>query len=139
MATEKKASPVNSSKTSISEDDVSFQLAMGSIMAPRKCTIPTSIRFLGRTFPVIMRTKDSGFSDNGLFDHDTLTIQIKEGQIPAEEVDTILHETVHGISYFMDLNLSERQVRLIATGLVALFQDNPEFAEYLTQPFKDNE
>ena len=54
-------------------------------------------------------------------------IDIASDVHPDEMADTILHEVLHAVDYAMDTQLTENQVRRIATGLVAVFKDNPKF------------
>ena len=44
-----------------------------------------------------------------------------------EKSDTVLHEVIHAVDHQMDTDLTETQVRRIATGLCAVFKDNPKF------------
>jgi hypothetical protein len=45
--------------------------------------------------------------------------------------ETVLHEVVHGIENFFDLDLEEEEVKQLARGLTMVFKDNPELLEYL--------
>lgn len=93
--------------------------------------IPTLVRVLGKDITIDYASED--FPDAGQMQEDSLSILIKGGQLPIEEMDTLLHETIHGLDYILDLGLSEHQVRMLATGLIGLFQDNPEFAAFVTR------
>lgn len=95
--------------------------------------LPRGIRVLGKDISIDYATKDTTFEDAGQMCEETLSITIQPGQLPIEEMDTVLHETVHGLDYILDLGLSEHQVRMLATGLIGLFQDNPEFTAFVTR------
>lgn len=124
---------MGTSKKSISSKE-SIGFIDQLVRTPSKTTLPESVIILGREVPIEMMPKS--WDSAGEFDEHTCKICVQEGQLPTEEADTALHETIHGIDYWLDLELSERQVRLLATALIGLFQDNPEFAEYLTRPMR---
>ena len=48
----------------------------------------------------------------------------------------MLHETVHAIDNAMQLNMSERQVYCLTTGLISVLKDNQHFLEYLYRVVK---
>jgi len=50
---------------------------------------------------------------------------------PELERDTVLHETIHAIDYVLQLELTERQVSVLASGLLAVLKANPSLAPYL--------
>lgn len=113
-----------------------FIKAMETLPAPTVIhQIPDKIRFLGREVAINL---DPKYEDDGLFDPKHLNITVRPEQRISEEMDTLLHEVLHCIDHLMNTSMSERQVRLMATGLIAIFQDNPEFAEYITQPLGGN-
>lgn len=62
-------------------------------------------------------------------------IDIRQGQHPIDETDTVLHEVFHAILYCQGREygeeVEETYVRALATGLTAALQDNPEFASWL--------
>lgn len=95
--------------------------------------LPKKIRVFGKDFSVGKAYLEQGFQDCGQTDEGKLSILIRDGQPKIEEADTLLHESIHAIDFVMDLELTERQVRLLATGLIGVFQDNPEFAEFVTK------
>ena len=71
-----------------------------------------------------------GFCDNA-----DLSILVESSQPLVEQQDTLLHEVLHAIAYQGGLTLppaaEEKVVRLLATGLIATFADNPQFYAYL--------
>jgi hypothetical protein len=48
----------------------------------------------------------------------------------------VLHEVVHAIDNAMQLNMTERQVYCVTTGLIATLKDNQQFLEYLYKALK---
>lgn len=98
-------------------------------------SLPKTIRLLGKDIAITQeKPADTDDDDLGSWNDNTLLVYVKPGQLPIEEIDTLVHEAVHGISYIMDLDLEERQVRLLGSALTALLQDNPEFAAFITRP-----
>jgi hypothetical protein len=67
-------------------------------------------------------------------------IDIRRGQLPIDEVDTVLHEVLHAILACQGRehggDTEELYVRALATGLVTTLKDNPEFADWLTSSLK---
>ena len=59
-------------------------------------------------------------------------IFLRPNQSEDQARDTLLHEVIHAIDNVDSLNLSEEQVRRIATGLRAVFTSNPEFARWVS-------
>lgn len=102
---------------------------------------PHSLRILGREFQVDYEEEMDGNYVGFCYAQEGV-IEIKEDQHPMEEADTILHEALHALFYLLDLGLSrtreERVVRLLSTGLIQVFADNPEFLNYLTKVVKAN-
>lgn len=71
---------------------------------------------------------------NGEWHYDKNTVFIKKGLDPTEEKDVVFHELTHAISDLMNLDLTENQVTLLATGWISLLHDNPHLYEYLKKP-----
>jgi len=88
---------------------------------------------MGRTIPIKKLDDDKMEGSGHYIEHD-VEILVAKGQKEIEEMDVLLHETIHAIDYFLDLELSERQVRLIATALIGVFQDSPEFIKFISRP-----
>lgn len=72
----------------------------------------------------------------GLCNNMAQVIDIDEDGSPLEVADSVLHETLHGICYTMKLGFDEETeekfVSAVATGLMGVFQDNPEYAQWIT-------
>lgn len=96
---------------------------------------PVSVRLLGRTYDInyVDGSVLADGHDFGQIIYPLHKIYILEHQTPVEEADTVLHELIHAIDMTMGLQMSEHQVHHMATGLMALFQDNPEIAKYFSE------
>jgi hypothetical protein len=86
-----------------------------------------SLRILGKDWAV----KWVEMSDHGECDSSALAIKVSVNQHQDQQKDALLHETIHAIDYTAKLNLSEEQVHALAGLLLAVFRDNPSFAECL--------
>ena len=98
-------------------------------------TIPSSVVILGRVYNIDQKD----FIDGDLLgqcDSDALKITIKKNQPVILEADTLLHEILHAIDDAMQTKMKERQVHCTATGLLALFKDNPDFVKYMFKVVK---
>ncbi len=92
------------------------------------------LRILGRDYRVLY-VPPTGLThaESGLCDNKTQTLTIATDQTPIEAADTFLHEVVHAIDWIIGLELSEHQVRHLSATLIGVFQDNPEWAQWLIQ------
>jgi hypothetical protein len=86
------------------------------------------LRIVGKGYKVL---KIEDLTEFGTCDDTKQVISIRKGLQPEVKADTILHECIHAIDFQMHLEMSERQVHCIATGLIALFSDNPELARLI--------
>ena len=96
--------------------------------------LPPKLRVLGRDIPMVF--VDELPKAFGEYDYETQIVRIRTGQQPSFEADTVLHELIHAIDDVMQLGMSERQVHCSASGLIALFKDNPTFLEYLSDAIR---
>ena len=93
-----------------------------------------NLNIIGREYEVVYL--DDLKDVIGDCDFDNLKIRIKNGQPFSLETDTLLHEVMHAIDNAMQLNMTERQVYCVTTGLIATLKDNQEFLEYLYKALK---
>lgn len=63
----------------------------------------------------------------------TSEIFINPNQSEESKRDTFLHECLHAVENEMQIKLSERQVRLTATGMMHWMRANPEFVAWIMQ------
>lgn len=99
---------------------------------------PDTIRVFGRTYTFNYETAGGLGQDRvGSCDNLHQIITIDAQQSLVEEADTVLHEVMHAIFYTMkiglDIDTEEKVVSALASGLVGVFQDNPEFAQWLIE------
>lgn len=91
-------------------------------------TIPSSLKIVGREYEVV---KVEECDDVGGVDFENSAIVIKDGQQKLLEADTLLHESLHIIDEIFQLELTERQVYCITSGIIALLRDNPALISYI--------
>jgi hypothetical protein len=93
---------------------------------------PERIRILGKPFKVIFGN-DAPLEEADMGDCNTegQVLTIRDGQPLENEQDCVLHEAIHAVSDYMEIRLKEGQVTKLATGLLALFKDNPALVAYL--------
>lgn len=92
---------------------------------------PKSLKILGKPFRVEYLTDALDQELNGECDSDKQVIRVRDLQPLEQEQDTVLHEILHAVDEATDSRLSESQVKRIATGLLAVFKDNPRLPTYL--------
>ena len=93
---------------------------------------PERIKILAKPFKVEFREGpplEAG--DMGNCDTEAQAITIRPNQPLENEQDSVLHEVLHAVSDYMEINLREGQVTKLATGLLAVLKDNPKFVSYL--------
>lgn len=92
--------------------------------------MPQDIRVLGKDFTVKVIPD---FDDCGECDYVKQIIKIQDAMPLSLEQDTLIHEVIHALDFNMKLHMKERQVSALASGLIAVFRDNPAFVKYLFQ------
>lgn len=98
-------------------------------MAAAAPVLPQEIKIIGKTYrvePVPEMDDDCG----ACYDSKQL-IKISEDLAQELAQDTLLHEVIHAVDFQMHTNLKERQVSALASGLTAVFKENPEFVKYI--------
>jgi Zn-dependent peptidase ImmA (M78 family) len=72
----------------------------------------------------------------GLCHSDVQQIWLNASNTPETNRNVLLHECIHTIDHALCLELSERQVTVLATALINFARDNPEFAQhfFIDQP-----
>ncbi len=68
-----------------------------------------------------------------------LKIELDETQPDQHKRDSLWHEILHGIEHELNLKLTEKQVRQIASMQIAIMRDNPELMRYLLAQTEENE
>lgn len=102
---------------------------------------PTSLRIGGRRW-AISYPKELPANAAGLCHYDEGRLEARNDLDAFEKRDAVLHEATHALLYMRDHTTfgnkqEERYVRSIATGLIGLLQDNPEFAQWLIQQIEN--
>jgi hypothetical protein len=92
-----------------------------------------TVRILGKPWTYRHVPAQLGEDLFGHFDARRCEVHIFGEQDPAQEADTILHETLHAIDFTLNLGLSEHQVHALAGALYALLADNPHLVARLLQ------
>lgn len=79
---------------------------------------------------------------DGLCDYEKAVIKVREGLDQHERKDALLHEVMHAILYQQGREhggeTEETYVRALATGIIAVFQDNPELAMWISSPVQES-
>ena len=89
---------------------------------------PKSIKIIGKDYSVTYEHLQGCI---GCCDDFEQRINIDPKTPYQLQKDTLLHEVIHAIDYAVKTKLSEEQVSALATGLYAVFSDNPNFLEWL--------
>lgn len=95
--------------------------------------MPKQVKVLGKTFKVVPLKEDEHEDADGIMIIDEQLICVRDK--PAQEymADTLLHETIHAIDETLFLKMTERQVSNIASVLLQVLKDNPEFTSWILQ------
>jgi hypothetical protein len=91
---------------------------------------PKRVRILGKEYSVV---QIADFENCGECHDMKQQIKLRADMPMTLEQDTLLHEVIHALDYSMKLQMRERQVSALASGLIAVFRDNPSFVRHLCQ------
>lgn len=101
---------------------------------------PKEVRVLGRQYRIALTELDEGIA--GLCHNGPALIEAHKGLAPIDLADTLVHEVFHAILWRQgreeNAATEERFVRALATGLIAVLQDNPDFAKWLCSKHPDH-
>jgi hypothetical protein len=92
--------------------------------------IPPKLRILGKLWQIKQQATKGG-KDDGKCEFATKIIWVNPKQTEDSKRDTLLHEVIHALDEELQTKTSERQVRLLATGLLEVIRNNPAFMAYL--------
>jgi hypothetical protein len=95
---------------------------------------PKHIRLLGVSIPVIVSNSkpvDPEEEVYGVWDPNEMTITINSECGEVQERVTVLHELVHAVDDFLDLEMSHQEVYVLSQVLYQIIIDNPKFVDYL--------
>ena len=93
--------------------------------------IPDSFTLFGQTWQIRTANPHELQDDLGQCLADQHEIIISPDQNAETLIHTLLHEFTHCIELKLHLELTERQVDLIALGLIDLFRNNPNMLSLL--------
>ena len=95
--------------------------------------IPNEFKLFNQTWQI--RTAYTGelTDDLGQCRPDQLEIILNPNQAIESIKHTLLHELIHCIEMKLHLEMTERQVDVIALGLIDLFRSNPELSQLFEQ------
>lgn len=85
--------------------------------------MPSDLDILGQPHRVLYVRRGLGKVFGRLFPF-AQTMLIRAGATPASMTDTIWHEVLHAIDELLDLDLTEKQVRRLATSLALVVRVN---------------
>ena len=91
--------------------------------------IPSSVAVCGKRYKIKLVR---GMDDSGnMYSHKCLILVDSEQDVQQLR-DALLHEIIHVVEYETHLNLKERHVHTLATGLLDVLRKNKKLVEYLT-------
>ena len=94
--------------------------------------IPDTFKLFQQTWHVRTGTEKELPNELGMCYVDSNEILLRTQGLPADTIiHTFLHELVHSIEQKLELDMTERQVDLMALGLIDLFRSNPSMVELL--------
>jgi len=70
---------------------------------------------------------------DGIMQLDSQEILVREKSALGYQQDTLLHETIHAIDETLVTGMTEQQVSNLASVLLAVLKDNPEFTKWILQ------
>jgi hypothetical protein len=93
--------------------------------------IPDTFKLFSNTWQIRTATAKELETDLGRCYPDELEIILNPNQSAEGIKQTLMHELVHSIELKLNLELTERQVDVLALGLRHLFKENPGLLEIL--------
>lgn len=103
---------------------------------------PTPVPKHARLFGIDISINKVPILDDGAnvgeFDETLNAVNYIEGQEFFTERDTILHEFVHAIEKKYQLKMREKQVMMMASGMLELLRNNPQLVKYLCDKNPDS-
>jgi hypothetical protein len=106
---------------------------MDKIRPPHYIGMPKQVKVLGKTFKVIPLREDEHEDADGVMKLDEQVLGVRDKPAKEYMADTLLHETIHAIDETLVLKMTERQVSNVASVLLQVLKDNPEFTKWILQ------
>jgi hypothetical protein len=79
----------------------------------------------------VRAAKQHELTDLGICKPDDFEIVIDINQTAETKIHTLTHEVIHAMEQKLQLEMTERQVDLMALGLIDLLRNNPGFLDYI--------
>jgi hypothetical protein len=99
--------------------------------------IPNQFKLFNKPWTIRPSQFNELRDDMGLCMTNNLQV-IYDSSFPYEEIEhIIMHELVHAIEQTLQLDLTERQVDLMALGIIDLIKHNPELIAYYMENTDD--
>ena len=95
-------------------------------------------RICGVDYKILTKPFSKMPEELGLCHSDIQEIWLNDDTTRETNINTLLHECLHAISNAYDIEMTERQVNVCATALIAFGRDNPELIKYFFSRSKDN-
>lgn len=109
--------------------------------------IPQTIKIWGHNYKILKRKEPKYSIGNevrsalGLFHANEHKIIVKSTMTPTQEIETLIHEILHGVFYYSNVNahtdhdqkIEEHYVDTIANGITLILKDNPELLDYIKE------
>jgi hypothetical protein len=89
---------------------------------------PRTIRIFGKTWAMEYGPMKKLY---GRCFHKELRIRICNDKPLDQQQDTSIHEVLHAIDLELNLELSEKKIRRLATCFLAILKDNPQYTKFL--------
>jgi Zn-dependent peptidase ImmA (M78 family) len=97
--------------------------------------LPQSIRINGREVKLLPKTAAELPDAYGLWFEESGSIHYRSRSPREVRRDTLLHEVMHAVRYYQGREyggeVEEDYVRSLATGILGVLDDNPQFAKWL--------
>ena len=92
-----------------------------------------SVKICGVFYKILMKTPVEMPNELGLCHSDFQEIWLNNSNTRETNINVLLHECLHTISDVYDLELTERQVHVLASTLIGFARDNPAYAKHFFQ------
>jgi len=92
-------------------------------------TIPPYIKLFSQIWSIRASQPYEIGDDLGQCKHETHEIILNPGQTQQQMYQTLMHEIVHAFELTLDLEMTERQVDLLALCFIHFVRENPEFMD----------
>jgi hypothetical protein len=97
----------------------------------------TQLKIIGQAWDIVWSPAWLNPGQYAHCDADGQNIVMRAGLRGMQCADALVHETLHAIDCIYGLDMTENQIRLMATGLTQVFLDNPEYFGFLAERFHE--